>query len=219
MSLMSENASSADNQQERLAEFIGWIVGFVDGEGCFSINFIRQPDRQEETRMRKGYKTGYQVSHEFAVTQGESSKSCLDEMQRFFGVGSVIVNTRYDNHTENLYRYVVRKREDLLNVIIPFFEQHELRTAKIENFKKFSMCVRMMTDKSHLQPEGLIAIATIASTMNRKKNGEVLIRILRDHTSNASQEDEEMVRTSWRHEEVSRNDSLISVNEMQQAQA
>jgi hypothetical protein len=205
MDVTSENVSRADDQQERLAEFIGWIVGFVDGEGCFSINFIRQPDRQESARLRKGYRSGYQIAHEFAVTQGESSKSSLEEIQRFFGVGSVIVNTRYDNHTEHLYRFVVRKRQDLLRVIIPFFERHELRTVKGENFKKFAQCVRAMEQKEHLQAKGFISIATVASTMNRKRNGEVLARILRDHTSNASQEDEEMVRTPWRHGEIGRN--------------
>jgi hypothetical protein len=30
----SDKSSAADNQQERLIK-IGWIVGFVDGEGCF----------------------------------------------------------------------------------------------------------------------------------------------------------------------------------------
>lgn len=183
---ISENASRADDQQERLAEFIGWIVGFVDGEGCFSIGSVRQPDRQESDRLRKGYRSGYQIAHEFAVTQGESSKSSLEAIQQFFKVGGLVVNTRYDNHTENLYRYVVRKREDLLNVIIPFFERHELRTAKRENFRKFAECVRMMEQKQHLQTEGFASVASIAATMNRKKSGEVLARILRDHTSNAS---------------------------------
>ena|ERR1700722_3008771 len=64
----SDNSSAAENQQERLIK-IGWITGYVDGEGCFSINFIRQPHRQH----RRGYKTGFQVAHEFAVTQGASS--------------------------------------------------------------------------------------------------------------------------------------------------
>ncbi len=43
----------ADNQQERLIK-LGWVIGFVDGEGCFSIGFIRQPNRLK----RKGYTTG-----------------------------------------------------------------------------------------------------------------------------------------------------------------
>src|SRR3989344_7342306 len=181
----SKNTSRADNQQERLAksEFVGWIVGFVDGEGCFSINFLRQPDRKEKTRTRRGYKTGYQVFHEFAVTQGMSSKKALESIRDFFGVGGLYLNTRYDNHNEHLYRYVVRKRADLLNTIIPFFERHELRTAKRGNFKKFVKCAHAMEQKKHLTTKGLISIARIASTMNRKKNGEILARILRDHAS------------------------------------
>ena len=55
----SDNMTGADNQQERLIEFRGWVIGFVDGEGCFSIGFVRQPDRAG----RRGYTTGYQVFH------------------------------------------------------------------------------------------------------------------------------------------------------------
>jgi len=36
----SDNARSAENQQERLTT-IGWIVGSVDGEGCFSSPIYR----------------------------------------------------------------------------------------------------------------------------------------------------------------------------------
>ena len=78
-----DNVTGADNQQERLIEFRGWVIGFVDGEGCFSIGFIRQHDRPG----RVGYRLGYQVAHEFAVTQGASSVQCLHELREFFGVG------------------------------------------------------------------------------------------------------------------------------------
>ena len=71
-SYSSENSSAADNQQERLIK-IGWITGFVDGEGCFSIHIVRQPERPN----RRGYKTGFQVAHQFVVTQGAKSVECL----------------------------------------------------------------------------------------------------------------------------------------------
>src|SRR2546422_7555062 len=114
----SDNPAGAENQQERLIQ-LGWVIGFVDGEGCFSIGFVRQPDRA----MRRGYKTGYQVSHEFVVTQGERSAQCLHELVRFFGVGAVLANRRHDNHREHLLRYAVRRRADLINAIIPVFER------------------------------------------------------------------------------------------------
>ena len=127
-----DNLWSADNQQERLVR-IGWILGFVDGEGCFSIGFVRQPGRTD----RQGYKTGYQVSHEFVVTQGAKSVDCLHELREFFGVGQVLINQRFDNHTEHLYRYVVRKRTDLLETVIPFFQRYPLRSSKRDDFLKF----------------------------------------------------------------------------------
>ena len=178
---LSENASGADNQQERLIN-IGWVIGFVDGEGCFSVGFVKQSDKVN----RKGYKTGYQVSCEFAVTQGEKSLNTLIELKNFFGgVGQVIINRRYDNHKEHLYRYVVRKRSDLLQVIIPFFERYRLRTAKSKDFESFVKCVQLVDQKVHLSRDGLIQIAEITQTMNRQKSRQELIRILRDYTPDA----------------------------------
>jgi hypothetical protein len=178
--MLSENATGADNQQERLIN-ISWVIGFVDGEGCFSIGFVKQSG----SGNRKGYKTGYQVSPEFAVTQGKKSLSTLLELQKFFGIGQVIINRRYDNHKEHAYRFVVRKRGDLVKVIILFFEQYKLKTSKKNDFTKFSECVYMIDQGEHLTRDGLIKIAQVAQTMNRRKPGHELIRILRDYTPDA----------------------------------
>jgi len=167
----------AENQQERLIQ-LGWVIGFVDGEGCFSIGFVRQPDRAD----RKGYRVGYQVFHEFAVTQGARSTGCLEDLVEFFGVGSVIANRRHDNHREHLYRYVVRRRADLIETIVPFFVEHPMRSSKQRDFEKFTRCMELVDNDVHRTREGLADIAEIAQTMNRQKPRQDLIRILRGHT-------------------------------------
>jgi hypothetical protein len=58
----SDNPSGAGNQQERPG-LEQWVVGFVDGEGCFSISVVRNP----------GCLLGWQVQHEFSVTQAAPS--------------------------------------------------------------------------------------------------------------------------------------------------
>src|SRR6266403_6083746 len=173
----SDNSTAADNQQERLIK-IGWITGYVDGEGCFSINLIRQPHRHN----RRGYKTGFQVAHEFAVTQGASSVDSLHMLVKFFEVGAVYINRRYDNHKEHVYRYCVRARKDLVKAIIPFFDRYPLRTSKQGNFLKFAECIRLIEAGVHLTNSGLIKIVEIAETMNHKKPRTEIIRILRDYT-------------------------------------
>ena len=165
---------------------IGWIVGFVDGEGCFTLGFVKQSDRKEKHRIRRGYRTGYQIFHEFAVTQGESSLQSLRQLKSFFQVGALYPNKRYDNHKEHLYRYTVRKRGDLLRVIIPFFQKYPLRTAKRKNFEIFTRCLRKVARGEHLTRKGMIEIAEASQNMNHRKNRSALIKILRNQTSDSA---------------------------------
>ena len=159
----SENLMSADNQQERL-KTIGWIVGFIDGEGCFSITI------QKNSTMT----TGWQVFPEFVVTQGEKSIKTLQVLKDFFGCGNIFVNRRKDNHKENLHRYCVRALGDLKKKIIPFFQENQLFTAKREDFKKFVQVIDLVDEKEHLTKKGLEKIASISATMNRKKPSKFL---------------------------------------------
>ena len=174
----SDNPNGADNQQERLIE-LGWVLGFVDGEGCFSIGFVRQSGG----RGRSAYKLGYQVAHRFVVAQGASSWHCLEDLRDFFGgAGFVYGNARRDNHREHMAQYVVQNRDDLLEEIIPFFKAYPLRSAKRMDFEKFARCMYMIDEGLHRTREGLLEIVEIAQTMNRRKARPDLVRILRDHT-------------------------------------
>jgi hypothetical protein len=177
--MSSDKSDGAENQQERLRQ-LGWVTGFVDGEGCFSVSFVRQSRRMG----RRGYRLGFQVALRFVVSQGASSVNCLEELHKFFGAGYVYGNRRHDNHREHMCEYVVSDRCDLAETIVPFFRENELRTAKRLDFEKFARVLDMMEDDVHLTPEGLAQIAEIAQTMNRHKSRSELIRILRGHTPN-----------------------------------
>ena len=151
---------SADNQQESL-KTIGWIVGFVDGEGCFSVSIFRNPTAKT--------KTGWQIFSEFVVSQGESSRKSLNKIMRYFKCGYIIVNKRKDNHHEHMLKYCVRSINDLREKIIPFFDKHQLVTRKNKDFKIFKKIVNLIYQQKHLSKNGMIRIARLISTMNRKK--------------------------------------------------
>ena len=152
-----------DNQQERL-KTIGWIVGYVDGEGCFSVSMIRN--------HRTKY--GWQVFPEFVITQGEKSLDSLKIVQNFFGCGRIFVNRRYDNHKENLCRYCVRPIKDLNEKIIPFFMENTLKTAKKKDFGIFTKIIGLMIKQEHFKLKGLKKIANLIQKMNRKKPSKFL---------------------------------------------
>src|SRR3989338_3838490 len=162
---MRNKASRAGNQQERL-RFEGWISGFVDGEGCFTVSIIR--NRSVTTRE------SWQVFPEFVVSQGERSRTALKKIERFFQCGYINLNTRRDNHHEQMLKYCVRSINDLNLKIIPFFEQNKLKTYKQKDFQVFRRIIKMMVSKKHLSEKGLNRIRSLLQTMNRRKYKSVL---------------------------------------------
>ena len=154
----SDNAFGADNQQERLA-LANWIVGFTDGEGCFSVAVIKN----------KTTKFGTQIFPEFVVTQGAKSISALEKIKLFFNCGGIFVNKRYDNHNEHLYRYCVRSLPELEEKVISFFKAYPPRTYKRNDFLIFEKVVKAMRKKEHLTERGRNEILVLISQMNRRK--------------------------------------------------
>jgi hypothetical protein len=126
-----------------------WVVGFVDGEGCFFVGVQRNPT----------VKIGFQVIPEFRVVQHKRDLDVLHGLKSFFGFGRVC-----QNHDER-WEYRVR-RLDHLREIVTFFRSHKLRTKKRVDFLKFSDVLAAMAEGRHLTNDGLREIARIASLMN-----------------------------------------------------
>ncbi len=128
-----------------------WIVGFVDGEGCFHV----------EINPHKEMAAGYQVLPEFTVVQHERDVQILHALKAYFGCG--VVRT---NHGDRM-AYKVRSQKQLLERIVPFFVEHPLKTKKNVDFKKFRRILLLMEKGVHLTAEGVEEIRRIASQMNR----------------------------------------------------
>lgn len=159
----SNKAFSADDQQERL-KIESWIVGFTDGEGCFSVSILKN----------KTSANGWQIFPEFVITQGKKSLPALEIYKQYFKCGKIFVNKRYDNHKEHLYKYCVRSISEIEERIIPFFKKNQLKTYKKNDFEIFSNIISSMSSRRHLTEDGLVEIAKLIETMNRKKKSRFL---------------------------------------------
>jgi hypothetical protein len=146
----SDNVMGADNQQERLDSY---IAGYVDGEGCFAVAVNRNPT----------CRSGYQLVPEFHVSQNDDRAQVLDLIRkRFDECGYIKSNGRKDRALV----YVVRRREDLIEHVIPFFERTPLLSSKQEDFKKFAAIVRSMSLGQHRTPGGFARLLEEALSMN-----------------------------------------------------
>jgi hypothetical protein len=129
-----------------------WIVGFVDGEGCFHVSVNVHPEMS----------AGVQVLPEFTVVQHGRDVQVLHALKAFFNCGVV----RKNNGNRMAYR--VRGHEHLLKNIVPFFEKHPLKSRKRVDFIKFREIVLLMSRGEHLKGDGVDRIREIANQMNRR---------------------------------------------------
>jgi LAGLIDADG endonuclease len=82
--------------------------------------------------------------------------------ERFGGCGYIKRNGRKDRALV----YVVRRREDLIGHVIPFFERSPLLSSKQEDFEKFAVIVREMALGRHRTPGGFSRLLDEALSMN-----------------------------------------------------
>jgi hypothetical protein len=153
----SENPSGADNQQETIRSMLDfnpwWVVGFVDGEGCFSVSIHRNGFAKSTG--------GWQLHPVFHVYQHEEHGDVLEQLVITFGCGRI----RGKGPNSRVSTYAVESLADLNERVIPFFEKHPL-IVKRHDFTKFTEIVRGMLRKEHLQPEGFERFVRLAYAMN-----------------------------------------------------
>ncbi len=137
----------ADNQQERLNA--NWVVGFVDGEGCFYVG-INHP------------KNHLQILPEFRIVQHKNNEDVLFKLKDFFGCGNVTVN--HGDRKEVRVRGIKN-----LKIIVDFFSKYPLKTKKQNDFEKFSEIIKLMSKKKHLSEVGLKKISELVCQMQRRK--------------------------------------------------
>ena len=146
---MSDNPNGAGNQQESLSP--EWVVGLVDGEGCFYVGINRQPTM----------KVGWQVLPEFRVVQHQRDVALLEQLRVFFGCGQVTVNNG------DRMELRIRGLKELSDRVVPFFRSNPLRTVKRSSFECFAQVVDLMKRGDHLTMGGLAQIRELAGQMNR----------------------------------------------------
>ena len=148
----SDNPIGADNQQGRLESYLS---GFADGEGSFSVGVSRRPD----------LKFGYQLVPEFRVSQNGERSSVLELFRETLYCGSIRINDRHRASDQTLV-FVVRRRSDLLERVIPFFIRNPLLSEKRETFERFAIIVRSMEARNHLESTGFERLVLLAFEMN-----------------------------------------------------
>lgn len=128
-----------------------YISGFVDGEGCFSVSFSK----------RSKLLVGWETKPSFSASQNLDRAEVLSLMQKYFNCGFI----RRDFSDKTL-KYEVRSLKELVEKIIPHFEECTLLSSKQKDFALFAKICRLMQKEKHKKPAGLKQIMKLAFQMN-----------------------------------------------------
>lgn len=143
-----------------------FISGFVDAEGSFMVGIRKM------ARVR----AGWSIETIFQIKLHKKDENLLRLIQAYFGgIGKV----RYGEKDSCVF--VVRSLDQILKVLIPFFDKYPLITKKYEDYVLFKEVIKIMSEKGHLTNAGLQAIVNIRATLNQG-----LTPVLKDAFPNAT---------------------------------
>jgi hypothetical protein len=128
-----------------------YFAGYGDGEGCFTVSFS----------PRSKLLIGWEVRPSFSVSQNADRSEVLLLMQKHFGCGSI-----RPDRSDSTLKFEVRSLNDLVEVIIPFFEANPLLSSKQRDFERFATVCRLVRAGAHRTQPGLRAIVDLAMSMN-----------------------------------------------------
>ena len=113
-----------------------YIAGFVDGEGCFALNF-----RKDIRRERKNSPVYFYWNAQFVIVLGDETKDkgLLEKIKFALGCGKITPNK------QGHIRYSVQNIEELSKIIVPFFKKYKLYGRKKYDFALWKEAVSILT--------------------------------------------------------------------------
>ncbi|MBI5732609.1 LAGLIDADG family homing endonuclease [Candidatus Jorgensenbacteria bacterium] len=145
-----------------------YITGYVDGEGCFTVTF------NKKTKAL----LGWELRPSFSVSQNEDRRQVLDIIREYFGCGYI----RRD-YADKTVKFEIRDHDNLMEKVIPHFEQFPLLSSKQKDFELFKSICIIIDNKVHLRKDGFREVINLAYQMNssgkRRRTREEIIKYLR----------------------------------------
>ena len=137
------------NNYNTLVHSKPWIAGFSTGE-C---NFFIAINKSKTT-------DNIYASLRFSIAQDLRNVDLLESFVDFFKCGYVV---RYEKRS--IAEFVVTRIDDIINHVIPFFEEYNIAGSKYSNYCTFKIAAFMVKNKEHLKEDGLKEILLLKKKM------------------------------------------------------
>jgi hypothetical protein len=135
------NSMETQNLTELPPEYIS---GFVDGEGCFGLQF-----RKDIRHKRPGSPVYYSWRAQFTIVARKDERVLFERIKDFFRCGNIY------NQLDTEIHYAVTNLDELKGIISPFFKRYQLQGKKKNDFDLWTEAVDILyknkKQKAHIK--------------------------------------------------------------------
>jgi hypothetical protein len=144
-------------QIQRAALHPQYVVGFIDGEGSFSVSINKN----------QTLKRGIEVRAEFEIELRADDREVLERIMETIGCG-IIYDCSYERygwfpHT----KYKITSTKDMEKYLFPFLDKYPPQAKKKRVYELFREIVLMIRKKEHLADLGFERIQMLRNEMRK----------------------------------------------------
>lgn len=144
-----------------------YIAGFVDGEGCFALQF-----RRDVKRNRPRTPIYYSWKSQFVINLRADDLALLQQIKDVFQCGTIHL-------VGDSARYSVQDIDTLLRVTIPFFQKYPLHGKKQNDFNLWAEAIKILFQNKNRR-NAQAGTKGFTSTQWHKKNFQRLVDIQKE---------------------------------------
>jgi hypothetical protein len=140
-----------------------WLTGFLDANGSFSIQHTKVENGAKKRKIACRLRLEQRLLDPITKC---SYENILTDISNFLNCN---LNTRKQKSTGNEYFYLTASSLKSLTIIIEYFENNPLFTAKYLDYKDWKHAVNLIMKNKHYTKEGIKEIDLLKEKMNLKR--------------------------------------------------
>jgi len=144
-----------------------WLVGFIEGEGCFNISFAKD----------QSSKFGYRPRGMFIIKLIESEEEVIAEIWDFLGrIGNIYHESSKSTrkiglkNARDCVSIRVTKLSDLQKIVNLLKDEKFISKQNRQDFEKWAEGIEILRNKEHHTKKGFIRLAVLREQMHTRKH-------------------------------------------------
>ncbi len=145
-----------------------YILGFVEGEGCFCLAVQRYVDRKPRLTTRVNKISNpylFRVRITFRITNCLDNLKVLEEIKETLGFGRIYVQNRKTPYAKPAAYFYTNSIQEA-QATREYFKGANFRTTKGKDFDLWCKGLELFESNKHLGKEGLLQICALRDKMN-----------------------------------------------------